>query len=82
MLEMGREHVVSQVENSDLNLYDVREWRTQKMMLRYLYNRFLKTISFSKAFSCFLCSFHIWHSIENAHQNENRNALSYCFEMK
>lgn len=53
MMEMGREHLVSQVENSDLNLYDVREWRTQKMMLRYLCNRFLKTISFSKASNCF-----------------------------
>lgn len=53
MMEMGREHLVSQVENSDLNLYDVREWRTQKMMLRYMYNRFLKIISFSKASNCF-----------------------------
>lgn len=47
MMEMGREHLVSQVENSDLNLYDVREWRTQKMMLRCIID-FKKPFHFQK----------------------------------
>lgn len=78
MMEMGREHLVSQVKNSYLNLYDVREWRTQKMMLRCIID-FKKPFHFQKHPTVFML---IWHSIENAHQNENRNALSYCFEMK